>query len=289
MSELEKYHARVVRETRMLSVRGVEYCVNEWGSKDAPLFIYLHGWADMGSTFQFVVDALAADWRVVAPDWRGFGRTVDGAASYWFPDYLADLHAILNHYSPDEPVKLVGHSMGANISSLYGGTMPERVSSIVNVEGFGLADSNPEDAPTRYREWLAAGSSQMAFSSYADMKRLASKIGKRSPALSAAKADFIAREWATEYDGSVRLRANPNHKLPNPVLYRRAEAEACWRKITADVLLISGGSSPFANQFGGSVNLPFPNSESHTIPGIGHMIHFEAPERLAAQIEDFFT
>ena len=289
MSELEKYHARVVRETRMMTVRGVEYCVNEWGSEAAPLFVYLHGWADMGSTFQFVVDALAADWRVVAPDWRGFGRTSDGAASYWFPDYLADLHVILNHYSPDEPVRLVGHSMGANIASLYGGTMPERVSSIVNIEGFGLADSNPEDAPNRYREWLEASSNQMAFSSYPDTESLAAKLRKRSPALSEAQADFIAGEWTSEYDGSVHLRANPNHKLPNPVLYRRAEAEACWRKITADVLLISGGSSPFANQFGSTVNLPFPNSESHIIRDVGHMIHFEAPQRLAAQIEDFFT
>jgi len=278
-----------MRETGMMSVRGIEYCVNEWGSKDAPLFIYLHGWADTGSTFQFVVDALDADWRVVAPDWRGFGRSVDGSSSFWFPDYLADLHAILKHYSPLDPVRLVGHSMGANICSLYGGTMPERVSSIVNIEGFGLADADPEDAPNRYREWLEAGSKKMAFSSYSNMESLASKIGKRNSALSDAKANFVALQWASEINGSVRLRANPNHKLPNPVLYRRAEAEACWRKITADVLLISGGNSPFANQFGSTTDMPFPNSESDIIPDVGHMIHFEAPKRLAAKIEDFLT
>lgn len=289
MTDLEKYQARVMREAQTITVRGVEYCMNEWGSEDAPLFVYLHGWADMGSTFQFVVDALAADWRIIAPDWRGFGRTVDGSASFWFPDYLADLHAILDHYSPLDPVRLLGHSMGANICSLYGGTMPERVSSIVNIEGFGLADSNPEDAPNRYRDWLEAGSQSVTFSTYRDIAGLAEKIRKRSPALSKAQADFIAREWASEEDGSVRLRANPNHKLPNPVLYRRAEAEACWRKITADVLLISGENSPFANQFGSTTDLPFPNSESSVVPGVGHMIHFEAPGRLAAIIEDFLT
>ena len=272
-----------------MPVRGIDYCINEWGAEDAPLIFYLHGWADTGSTFQFVVDALATEWRVIAPDWRGFGRTTDSSACYWFPDYLADLQAILNEYSPREAVRLVGHSMGANICSLYGGTMAERVAAIINIEGFGLADSNPDDAPRRYRDWLEASSSKVVFSTYADMETLASKIRKRSPALSAAQADFVAREWARENDGLVHLRANPNHKLPNPVLYRRAEAEACWRNITADMLLISGGSSPFANQFGSTAELGFPNAETSTIPDVGHMIHFEAPTRLAQLIERFLA
>ena len=289
MTDNRKYQPRVARKTRTLTIRGVEYCVNEWGNEDAPLCFYLHGWADMGSTFQFVVDALKSDWRVIAPDWRGFGRTADSSASYWFPDYLADLHALLDHYSPQAPVSLVGHSMGANVCSLYGGTMPERVSRIVNIEGFGLADSDTDDAPTRYRQWIEAGLSQISFSTYKDMQSLASKIQKRSPALSEAQADFVAREWACEDDGRVRLRASANHKLPNPVLYRRAEAEACWREITADVLLISGELSPFATQFGSAANLPFRNSQSGTVAGVGHMIHFEAPDRLAEQIESFLS
>jgi hypothetical protein len=37
--------------------------------------------------------------------------------------------------------------------------------------------------------------------------------------------EFVARQWAQETAGGfVRLRANPAHKLPNPVLYRRARA-----------------------------------------------------------------
>lgn len=69
-------------------------------------------------TFQFVVDALASRWHVIAPDWRGFGRTHCRAPAYWFPDYLADLDDLLSKYSPTAPVRLVGHSMGGNIVSL---------------------------------------------------------------------------------------------------------------------------------------------------------------------------
>jgi pimeloyl-ACP methyl ester carboxylesterase len=36
------------------------------------------------------------DWHVIAPDWRGFGLSdYTQSDTYWFPDYLADLDAML--------------------------------------------------------------------------------------------------------------------------------------------------------------------------------------------------
>ena len=287
MKKSDHYKPGRKLRARSQSIRGVDYHFNEWGDQDAPLFFYLHGWADTGSTFQFVVDALASEWHIVAPDWRGFGRTNLRSQSYWFPDYLADLHEILNLYSPDEPVKLVGHSMGGNVASLYAGTVPERVSELINIEGFGLPDSDPLDAPKRYRQWLQAIEEPPVFSTYADIDSLAMRIQKRNASLSAAEANFVAQQWAVEEGGLVRLRADPNHKLPNPVLYRRAEAEACWRQVSARVLLVYGESSSFAKRLGALEALPFPNGETCTIPGVGHMIHFEDAPRLAEHIEHF--
>jgi pimeloyl-ACP methyl ester carboxylesterase len=287
MSDSEIYQAAVARRTRSLAVRGIDYCLNEWGDEDAPLIFYLHGWADTGSTFQFVVDALASRWRVVAPDWRGFGRTAHTGGPYWFPDYLADLHEILKHYSPDAPVYLVGHSMGGNVASLYAGSMPERVNAIVNVEGFGLADADPDNAPQRYRDWLEAQEAGRNFSFYPDFTGLVRRIRSRNPGLSEDRAEFVARQWAREDNGAVRLRADPRHKLPNPILYRRAEAAACWRRISADVLLISGENSSFRTQLRDFASSWGPDTESCVIEGVGHMIHFEAPEALAKQIEQF--
>ena len=287
MTETNDYRPVVARQARRLSVRGLDYCVNEWGDEDAPLVFYLHGWADTGSTFQFVVDALGPGWRVIAPDWRGFGQSAHGDGPYWFPDYLADLNEILRQYSQDEPVKLVGHRMGGNIASLYAGVMPERVEAIVNIEGFGLTDSNPVDAPRRYRAWLKAMDGGAGFSIYPDFENLAERIRSRNPSLSKSQADFVARQWASLKDGAVHLRADPKHKLPNAVLYRRAEAEACWRQITAPVLLVSGDGSPFARELGDPASLPFPGSQLCTIPAAGHMIHFDAPELLATQIQQF--
>ena len=275
---------------RSLDIRRVRYSVTEWGDPAAPTFFYLHGWGDAGATFQFVVDALQDDWHVVAPDWRGFGRSVVECSSYWFPDYLADLHALLKVYSPAEPVRLVGHSMGANIGGLYAGTMPERVGAFVNVEGFGLTDSEPDAAPRRYRQWLEQSQDLPTFTRYADSHAFAAKILQRNPQMSAAQADFVAGAWGVaQADGQFELRADVHHKLPNPVLYRRAEAEACWRAITADVLLVSGGASQFARNAGQQESSVWPDAETVEIAGAGHMLHFETPHELAAVIEAFFS
>ncbi len=283
-------HYRPAREPtcRTLDIRGVPYYINEWGDKDALPVFYLHGWADAGSTFQFVVDAMGDDRRVIAPDWRGFGRTAHQGCSYWFPDYLADLHAMIEIYAPGVAVPLIGHSMGGNIASLYAGTFPERVSALINIEGFGLKDSDPAEAPHRYRQWIEAGLTELSFSEYPAIDSLATKIARRSPGLGSARAEYVARQWAiVDENAVVRLRADAAHKLPNPVLYRRGEAEACWRCVTAPVLLVHGSKSPFADLFGSPASLPFPNAELAEIDAAGHMIHFEAPEQLAGLIERF--
>ena len=286
------YRARIPARGNTHRVRGVDYYINEWGDPADPLIVFLHGWGDAGATFQFVVDALASRWHVIAPDWRGFGRTYNRALGYWFPDYIADLDDLLSKYSPSAPVRLVGHSMGGNVGGLYAGAMPERVLAFVNIEGFGLPDTSPEEAPARYREWLQRSGEAPAFSQFSSMEALARHIARRSPRMSSAQARYVANAWAIEGPDGLTLRADPAHKLPNAVLYRRAEAEACWRSVTAPVLLVAGAESAVfeavgVNPSNGNLPLPFPDSRTHIIEKCGHMVHFEAPGPLAAAIEAF--
>ncbi len=260
-----------------------------------PLLLYLHGWGDSGSTFQFVVDELRRDWHVVAPDWRGFGRSGHAEKSYWFPDYLADLDAILDIYSPDTPVQLVGHSMGANIGGLFAGVVPERIRSFINVEGFGLTDSDPTNAPRHYRRWIENNKSPATYKSYANFEELALRIQQRSPQMCAEKAMYVATEWARrDADDVIRIRADPAHKMPNAVQYRRAEAIACWDEVEARVLLVLGAETDFSGALETWIDPdesqhPFRGAPTASIAAAGHMVHFEAPAALAAVIEDFLT
>jgi pimeloyl-ACP methyl ester carboxylesterase len=286
MTADHKFDPARTRVTRRLPIRGVDYAINEWGDSSDPLLVYLHGFGDCGATFQFVVDELARDWFVVAPDWRGFGATEVAAEAFWFPDYLADLDHLLQHYSPEDPVRLVGHSMGGNVAGLYAGVRPDRVAAFVNLEGFGLPDSDPADAPQRYHDWLEKGRSPPARIERPGYEVLADRIRRRSPRMQASHAEFVARCWAdATADDQVCLRMHPAHRLPNPVLYRRAEAEACWRAVTAEVLLVAGRASDFPTPH----DLPFAHSRAAWIEDSGHMLHFEQPAALAALIEDFLV
>ena len=294
MKSDKTYSPRILRRKVCHPVRGVEYRVNEWGDPERPLMVLLHGWGDTGSSFQFFVDALAADWFVIAPDWRGFGETRYQAQGYWFPDYIADLDALLDLYSGQHPARLVGHSMGANVAGLYAGIFPERVAAFVNIEGFGLAESDPANAPAYYRRWIEKGRLIAPRSSYTAFAELAQRILKRSPRMSHDKANYVAGLWAEQVgNDAVELRADPAHRLPNAVQYRRAEAKACWQQITAPVLVVKGADSDFYSRAleatGPNEMELFTAAETVVIPGAGHMLHFEQPGALAIAVESFLN
>src|ERR1700716_1838011 len=141
-------------ESLFLEIRGLKYHIRRWPSAGAPKMVLLHGWMDVSASFQFLVDALARDWDVYAPDWRGYGLTGRGRADcYWFPDYIADLDLLLETIEKN-PVNLVGHSLGGNVAAMYAGIRPARVAKFVNLEGFGMQATRPEQAPKRYARWL---------------------------------------------------------------------------------------------------------------------------------------
>ena len=142
-------------DSEFLEIRGLRYHVRRWPRDGAPRMFLLHGWMDVSASFQFVVDALPREWDVYAPDWRGYGLTQWGGSDcYWFADYIADLDRLLEILQPDAPVNLVGHSLGGNVAAMYAGIRPQRVAKLVNLEGFGLAPTLPEQAPRRYARWL---------------------------------------------------------------------------------------------------------------------------------------
>jgi pimeloyl-ACP methyl ester carboxylesterase len=290
-----EYEPVVPRRISRHRIRDIDYAVHEWGTRGKPLLILLHGWGDTGASFQFLVDELQHEHYVIAPDWRGFGESGRNGGAYWFPDYLADLHALLTDFSPDQAAPLVGHSMGANAATLYAGIFPERVSALVNVEGFGLADSDPASAATQYRRWIEAESLNNGYADYASFDELVPRILKRSPRMDRSRAMYVARQWARmDDDGRVRLKADPAHRWPNAVLYRRTEAEACWRKISAPVLLVSGEETSFtaaaqAWHDGARARQPFARAAAVRLAEGGHMLHFEQPARLAHVIEEFLA
>ncbi len=259
-----------------------------------PVFL-LHGWLDAGETFQFIVDAFRNDWPIVAPDWRGFGRSEWPQEGYGFPDYLGDFDALMDELSPVSPACVVGHSMGGNIANLYAGLRPERVRCVINLEGLGLPRTSPQDAPKRMRKWLNQIKSPTLEKSYNSIEQLASVIQFRYPRFSADTAAFVARVWGVA-DGNdrVRLAADPRHHWVNPILYKREDAEATWREIRAPLLMVLGEESDYLTRLGAdgtidALRAAYPDADVVSIAGAGHMLHIERPEAVAPVIEAFLS
>ena len=276
-------------------VRGLRYHVRRWPGGPGRRVVLLHGWMDVSASFQFLVDALPSHWEVFAPDWRGYGLSDWGKSDcYWFPDYLADLDALLEHISPQAPIDLVGHSLGGNVACLYAGVRPARIRRLVNLEGFGMPATQPEQAPGRYARWLDELGDRKGFRPYADFAALAERMQRNNPRLTNERAEFLARHWGREMaDGQVALRGDPAHKIVYPLLYRYEEARACWREVTAPVLWVDAAESKALERVAldaaqyAERRAAFRNLRYVTVSNAGHMLHHDQPERVARLLEEF--
>jgi pimeloyl-ACP methyl ester carboxylesterase len=302
-ARMSAYTPRRTATSLILPVRGIPYHLHLWGdpahaTPEQPPLVLLHGWMDVGASFQFLVDALPGERCIIAPDWRGFGLSQMPAPvdTFYFPDYLADLDALLNALSPDGPVDLVGHSMGGNIATLYAGARPQRIRRLVNLEGFGMPDAGPDQAPQRYTAWLDELQTPVRHRPYDSLGDVAARMRRSNPRLSEDKALWLAPHWAQRGDdGRWHLRADAAHKRLRPVLYRAQEAMACMRRTTAPVLFVEGALTDMFDNAGKRFTrtefeariAAVPRLERSVLEGAGHMLHHDQPQALAARLALF--
>lgn len=286
--------------SEFLTVRGLSTHVRHWGRQGAPKLFMLHGWMDMSASFQFVVDCLQGDWHVIAPDWRGFGLTQRaGTDTYWFADYVADLDFILDHYAPGEAVNLLGHSMGGNVAGIYAGARPQRVGRLINLEGFGLPATTPEQWPGRLADWLDQLHQPPEMRGYASLAEVAARLQKTNPRLPHERAAFLAEHWAAQdASGQWQILGDPAHKQHGPLLYHVDEVLACWRQITAPVLSVEAEDTNMWRWMGPKEQARaevdrrlshLANVTLRMMPDAGHMLHHDQPELLARMIEEFLA
>ena len=294
--------------TRQIPVRNVSYRLREWGdaalvTPETPALVLMHGWMDVGASFQFVVDELAriegARRYVVAADWRGFGGSTSGGVdAFWFHDYLGDLEAVLDAVAPGQAVDLAGHSMGGNVVMSYAGVRPSRIRRLVNLEGFGLPDSRPEQAPARLAKWLDELKAPADLRSYEAAADVAARLRKNNPRLPADKAAWLAPHWAEQRaDGRWHILGEPAHKRVNPVLYRAAEVVEAWRRVAAPVLWVEGADTDVTKFWGDRYPradfearlAQVPQVERLVLADCGHMLHHDQPAALAVRLATFLA
>ena len=299
------YQVKRAPKSTFVPIRTLQYHVQVWGEpapNKTPL-VMVHGWMDVAASYQFVVDALAADHYVIAPDWRGFGQTqVHPTDHFVFADYLADLDFLLDHFSPGAAVNLVGHSMGGNVVMAYAGVRPERVRRLVNLEGFGMPRTVPAQAPGRYVRWMdelkALHQGQRELRTYDDLDGVARRLTKTNPRLPPDKARWLATHWASQdAQGRWVIQGHAAHKISSANLYRVDETLELFKRITAPVLSVVASDNSMDLWWKGSYTpeefnqrmQAVPNLETASVAEAGHMLHHDQPDVVAGLIERFIA
>jgi pimeloyl-ACP methyl ester carboxylesterase len=305
------YTERRPATDRWVDVRGqphtLRYHLRCWGdprlaTPSKPPLVLMHGWMDVAASFQFMVDALHAiegeSRYIVAADWRGFGLSDSPPTdSFWFPDYLADLDRLLDTVLAESPglaqLDLLGHSMGGNVVMSYAGLRPGRIRRLVNLEGFGLPRTTPEQAPQRLLQWLDELKAPAELRDYDSAQAVAGRLMKNNPLLPPDKAAWLAEHWARpDSAGRWQILGDPAHKRVNPMLYQVDEVLASWRQIHAPVLWVEGDQTDVSKWWGKRYRREEFETRLAVVPYVrramlspcGHMLHHDQPEALAVHL-----
>lgn len=287
---------------REVMSNGLSHRVLTWGQDAAestaspgraprdPVFL-IHGFMDAAGTWDRVAPALAAaGHRVFAPDMRGFGvgARVPAGGYYHFPDYIADLAGLVDALVPDpaQPIKLVGHSMGGTVVTLYAGAMPERVSGLVSIEGLGPPDNGFEMGPLRMRRWLDDLRSLRAA---VPMKRedARRRLGLAHPGVAPEILDTRLPHLVRDAgEGMVTWLYDPLHRTTSPMPFFARLFVEYARKVACPTLFVSGGPTGFHPPDEKERLAAFAHLESVELADAGHMVHWTRPDELARLLVD---
>jgi len=279
---------RTARE-RFISANRLRHHLLEWG-EGANVVLLLHGFLEHAHVWDWVAPRLArAGYHVFALDWRGHGDSewIGVGGYYHFADYVGDLAGLVRALGGT--AVLIGHSMGGGAAVLYAGTEPQRVSTLISIEGIGIPDTAPEKAPERFATWLhdmenVAARSRTAFTLEAAVK----KIGERFPRFSPAVVRHMA-EWGTrDQDGGRIWKFDPLHQTRSPQPAYAAQTLAFCRRVACPVLYVEGAeSSWWLPEADLAQRLSALRARRVALESAGHHPHLERPEALTDVLLDF--
>lgn len=276
------------------------------GDPARPLILCLHGFPEYWAAWAGVMDELAGDFFLAAPDQRGFNLSFrpQGEEAYRAKHLVADIAALADRLSPGKPFVLAGHDWGASVAYAYAFAHPGRVSHLVIANGAHpvcfqraiLADAGQRAASQYFHTLRAPGAAErMAENDFArTVKMLAgfSRTGWLTPDLAAQYRAAWARPGAMRamlhwYTSSPILVPRPDERVDDaPLLAVPAE-----RVTVAMPHLVVWGEADEALRPACLEGLDrfAPDLTVKRVPGAGHWILHEKPQDVARSIREFLA
>ncbi len=270
---------------RLFDVRGLKLHAVERG--EGELCVLLHGWLDHAGSFETLAPLLPG--RTVALDFRGHGESqwVGPGGFYHFIEYTADLDGVLEQLSPQEPVRVVGHSMGAAAALVYAAVRPGRISHLTLLDAVPLVISRDE-VPARLASYLEdLRKMPRRRRRVESIEDAAQRLLRNSASVSEAAARLIAEGGVSpdpEQDNALAWKWDPLLRATSPLPITDDALHLITAQATARVLAIRAGNGMLPPEPELRARFPALNLTVETVAGTGHHVHIDAPEAVAGLI-----
>ncbi len=237
-----------------------------------PQVVLAHGLTDNGACWTRLANDLAGDYDCIMPDARGHGQSSAPQTGYSFEEQADDLIAFIQALELDRPA-LIGHSLGGAVSAIVAAKAPELIRGAILEDPAFIGDERREqrsDWPDSHRAALAT--------SHADLVAMGQT---NNPRWSADTFDL----WATSKH-EARMEVFNALKAPPPD-FRRNVAD-----FGVPVLMITGDEARgvvVSAKTAAELQTLNPRLSVVNVPGAGHCIRYEEPERVAEIVKGFLS
>ncbi len=242
---------------------------------DGPDVLLLHGFPDTHDVWRNQIPALvAAGFRVIAPDLRGFGLTdipSGGVRAYRIETLVADVVALLDVLGIQK-VRLVGHDWGAAIGWMVAIRHPARIDRYVAISVGHITSYARGGLRQKLMGWYILLFQLRGFAEWIFSRNGFALLGRF------AKLPQELANWRANLERSGRLtaamsyyRANLDLIVPRDRGEVRVPVMGIWS--SRDIALVE-------RQMTNSAHFCVAGWRYERIDGVGHWLPLEAPERL---------
>ena len=121
-----------IKDYQTLHVNGINMGYRDIG--DGPILVLLHGFSGTGEAWNPLLEDLSAHFRLIVPDLRGHGRSINPSGHFTHKELAQDIFNLLDQLDIDS-INAIGSSMGA-MTLLHAATQQrERIKAMVLVGG----------------------------------------------------------------------------------------------------------------------------------------------------------
>ena len=270
--------------SRLLAVGdGRQVHVRDEGPRDAPI-VLLHGSNADLHTWQAWTDALSADYRVVRFDQRGHGLTGPAAdADYSIEAFAGDIDAVVDALGVERFV-LAGNSMGGAIAMQYAIASPERLDGLVLVDASGAPIERDADGNIAFKLAAMPGVGSVM------SQVLPRSLVERSLSQSVSNQKIVTGEAVDRYWELARYPGNRDATRARFSTPRSAFSAEQVAQTDVPTLVMWGEEDKLIPyEAAGWYMDHLPDATLAAYPGIGHLPMEEAPERSAADLQQWLA